>query len=1151
MTDIDIPILPIVAALVLILSAVLMPIVPTGGPSADTSGTVQTPDPVTSEPTDTDADAPTPANAELYGVPDSHTQTATSGLEEPEVHSSTGSQTMSVRATSAGDEPAIVLEDTDTHDGRWVSISTEWFRSEVGSVPAYVTIEHSSGETYNAQTYARSGGTAFYVEEFSTNTVTFSGTTSISASPATDGSTLQYELSSTDSVSNPTVNLTGKVNSENDTSSFTDIGDGESVSLSVAGNLPATNSEITISGSGREGGSGVWNNQPGNNVNTVAADNSTGEVYIGTLDDEVIAYDLDGTHQWTVTAGSPLSLAVNPSSGQIYVASYSDVVALDPDGTTAWTYTSHSNTVRDVVVDPSTGVVYSASDDNEVHAINADGTQKWTYTGHSTGVKGVGVNANAGVVYSSSGGNEVHAINADGTQKWSYSSHSTTVNDVTANPDSGVIYSASSGGEVHAINADGTQKWTFTGHSDSVEGISVDRITGKVYSGSDDGTLRAIRANGTELWSYSTGNKLKDTAVDESNSRAYFGTAGGSGNKVQSVEAYISPPSDPAIDIDSDGSDEISYSGELDGPHTETVDIGLTDESWSISAKYNSINISATIRERTQTDDPTIQLNSQTVSHSGTLADGETVSKSFDNATLQEGVNTINVSVGDGSLSSDAPAPVVDLNYTHDSSDDIATDYTAGKWVESYNVSKTYADDGTNATLTIPFESDVYAIESVETQSNGSTWSETSNYNLNDTTLTVQLGDVDSGEEVAVRTTGYRVQPVNASITVADPTTSGDLDSRIRVDSWESTEDSYLSLGGTPDGERLHYVHDASYSEDHEFEVTSDGKHRLYLPNVGTDDEFNVSTTPYRINAETGEVRYRINDTSEDRFTLEVGPGAETGDTVEYTYLNATSGTNYVLYSETADTVRDQGEASSPVTLVDDDSIETLAIFVDDGGGSSGGSGDGGAGVISAPTSGDPNFIPLAGVALALGLLVIVSRDNETVTDAGSGAADAIGGTLDRVPVVGPAASGAVAGGVQSGAQLVAALFENRIIALLLGGAVVVGAIQGGIIALGPQTQVLVAIAGVGIGSLVALQELGEFTPRRWVAILAAATIVSLQVLGTGDIITAVVDSQVFPLVALGAVGAALWLIQGIRQGLSTPDQVTEIVVDGDRRDGD
>ncbi|RLM53739.1 hypothetical protein DVK02_12915 [Halobellus sp. Atlit-31R] len=966
MIDLDVPTLPLVIAAVIVLSAIAMPMVPSGGPSSGASGTVQTPDPVTADVDESgsSSSAPTPTDTRLYRVPESHTETETNRFQQPDVRSSAGSQSMQVRVTDAGGEPAVVLEDEEQHEGRWVSIPTQWFRNELGRVPMMVSVQHSSGETYTTRTFARSSGVAFYIEEFSTNTVTFSGTTSISASPATDGASFSYELADLDSASDPVVNLTGSFSGENETKSGS-LGMGESTNISVFGNA-----------------------EPVGQVDQTPVLSLTGHGYSNTI---------------TGYGSTSVTRDISGVSGMTKIDGEVDVADED-------------------IVDGSISIYI---DGDKIYG------KSWSDVSYGTG-----------------GNYGIRSFSADVPNEYS------------------------------------------------------------------DGDELTVSVSGPEI-------------------------------VLNGVDYHISPPKNVTASNNQSGA--VNF-GDFSGGETKTKEVALSTgaNKLTISGGGGNVNYELQYRERVQTANPAVELNGVTKSHSGTLADGETTSLSLDSSALQEGTNRLNVSVGDGTLSTDAPAPVVGVDYSHTSAANVSTTYTSGKWVESYNVSHTYADSRENATLTIPFTSSVYAIETVETRSNSSAWSSTTDYTLDNTTLTVQLGNVTAGEAVTVRTTGYRVQPVNASITVAQPTTGDELDSRIRVDSWDQTE-SYLSLGGTPDGDRLHYIHDASYSQDHELEVTANGYHRLYLPNSGAGDEFNVSTVPYRVNAQSGEMRYTINDTSESRFLLDVSPGDSFSDAVEYTYLNATDGETYVLYSEDAGIVRDQQEANSPVTLVDDDSAERLAIFADSGPSASSGSGGGSAGAAAiVPTStSDPNFLPLAGIALALGLLVIVSRNNETVTAAGSETADVVGGAFDGVPVLGPAVGGALSSVIRTGSQLVAALFEERIIAVLLGGAITVGAVQGGIINLGPSTQVLVAIVGVGIGSLVALQEIGEFTARRWFGLLTAATIVALQTLGNGDILSAVVDSPAFPLVILGAVAGGLWLIQGVRQGLSTPDQVTEVVVQG------
>ena len=128
----------------------------------------------------------------------------------------------------------------------------------------------------------------------------------------------------------------------------------------------------------------------------------------------------------------------------------------------------------------------------------------------------------------------------------------------------------------------------------------------------------------------------------------------------------------------------------------------------------------------------------------------------------------------------------------------------------------------------------------------------------------------------------------------------------------------------------------------------------------------------------------------------------------------------------------------------------------------------------------------------------------------------------------------------------------NQTVAMLIVGALGVGAVQGGIIEVPQSSLTLIVIAGIGIFSLVALRELDEFTTARWAAILAATTLVAVQTLSDESLVTAIVNSEVWPILAIAGVYLAYKLIQGIRQSGKEPP--TNIVIQSDstqQNDGD
>jgi len=181
-------------------------------------------------------------SSEMNSVPDSHIKQLSNEREtetppEPtDVRASTGSQTMQIETTTVDGEPALVLGDDQTHDGRWVSVSTTWLEEVHGEVPATVTIEHESGDSYTQEVRVEEDSAAFYVRGFSTNTVTFSGEVQITGDPADNGSQYSYDIADLDSTSNVTVNMTGVL----------ELGGGDGVPgpatgrYSVAGSEPTT-----------------------------------------------------------------------------------------------------------------------------------------------------------------------------------------------------------------------------------------------------------------------------------------------------------------------------------------------------------------------------------------------------------------------------------------------------------------------------------------------------------------------------------------------------------------------------------------------------------------------------------------------------------------------------------------------------------------------------------------------------------------------------------------------------------------------------------------------------------------------------------------------------------------------------------------------
>ncbi|WP_284013253.1 hypothetical protein [Halobaculum litoreum] len=355
-----------------------------------------------------------------------------------------------------------------------------------------------------------------------------------------------------------------------------------------------------------------------------------------------------------------------------------------------------------------------------------------------------------------------------------------------------------------------------------------------------------------------------------------------------------------------------------------------------------SVAVELAVQEKTETVDPGVELGNCSESYPGTLAAGETATLTLNSSCLSE-TNELNVTVG-GDLSADAPAPQVGVVAEHTAASNQTVDYAGDAWSERYNVSKTWADSRADARLVIPFASNVVSIRDVEFRTNSSSWTGTSNYELDGTTLTVNLGSVDAGETTHVRVNGSRVRVENGSITVTSPTLAGNsLDTEFRMDSW--SESSYIAVGGSASGEFVHHLMSESWASPSESVVVeAGGKQRIYAPKAPEGGTARARTIPVEVQPENG-VRVSVTDPTQPSF--EVGPASASGDAYGVVYHDTVTGDTYRLVSETRDGyVIDEATASSPVTFTDpEDDTELLSVVkANETAGSAGGGGGGGGG---------------------------------------------------------------------------------------------------------------------------------------------------------------------------------------------------------------
>ncbi|GGL57631.1 hypothetical protein GCM10009039_14770 [Halocalculus aciditolerans] len=376
----------------------------------------------------------------------------------------------------------------------------------------------------------------------------------------------------------------------------------------------------------------------------------------------------------------------------------------------------------------------------------------------------------------------------------------------------------------------------------------------------------------------------------------------------------------PSVDVDGDGVGDVSYSGTLSDGETITKsvpELSRSSTTADVSASSGStvaLNVSYT--EVTDTPSGTVEVNGHNASFT-TLSDGQTQSLSVDPAWLSTGTNRVNVSLDTSTLSADAPSPAVGFDYSHSAIDDQVVQYTGQQWSESYNVTKTFGTAQQSANLTIPFAGDVVGMRRLQSRSDGNSYSSmssSSSYELHNTTLQVDLGDVQENETVNVVANGSKVRVNNGSIQVLHPSPVGQqLHTEFRVES--RSPGFYIDVSGTPRGGYLHQFSAESWKNPAEYSrfASAGSSQKLYLPNAPAGATANVSTTNVMVDPER-EVDVQVVEGGSTPI-LNVTQGPSGPGKVTYTLTNAESGTDYWLYSRAKQLIRDQATAASTVAL--------------------------------------------------------------------------------------------------------------------------------------------------------------------------------------------------------------------------------------------
>jgi len=494
-----------------------------------------------------------------------------------------------------------------------------------------------SGEIDVIMDAATNGSTATYelansskASEFNVS-VTGSKSTeaeSVSATRLTSGETLDVPVAGTTSPEDEIVTFTGREQSRTVSWSGTNVQSGDSRSVNVLGNLPPENRTVTFTGHS----SGEW-------INKTTADVT-----------QSTNVSLDGL-------ASTKSQAPDP------------VVNLTGVTSTEWDNESASG------LDP-----------NGAQSVNIGGNIAPTGPGGGDALLTVTATQNTATQYESwSGSSRLAGEGNPGLIDSEIAvDNPPDIVSALSMPDLSVTNSVTVTVDVYIVEetpdntyGEGTQVASSVDLTSGGELIDIqdyatssDVVTVEFITQSSGGSQNKVKIGFDEsasgnYWNYILGGDTSNTY--------------GPDNAYPNIRLLGKAPGD--VDVSADGSTYDVGTFTSSGSESIRLPVSTSATQLDFSATGGgSLNTTLELRERTQTTDPSIELNGNTKTISGTFGDGETRSVAFDNSVLQNGSNSVSVSLP--SVTSDAPdmkaekygVSIRDVNATEDPSIDVGSD---------------------------------------------------------------------------------------------------------------------------------------------------------------------------------------------------------------------------------------------------------------------------------------------------------------------------------------------------------------------------------------------------------------------------------------------------------------------------------------------
>jgi outer membrane protein assembly factor BamB len=237
-------------------------------------------------------------------------------------------------------------------------------------------------------------------------------------------------------------------------------------------------------------------------IESSAAIDTDGTIYIGSNGCYILALHPNGTEKWRYPTGfwvrSDPAIA---EDGTIYVGCDDHYFyAIYPNGTLKWKFNAEDTVCSSpAIADDGTiyfGVIGPGWEIGRLYALYPNGTVKWYYDTSEWIYSSPAIDKN-GTIYFTSNDHYLYALYPNGTLKWRYG-----MGDLCSSPsiaDDGTVYFSSWDGNLHAVSPNGTRKWIHGIDWGSPVTPTID-ADGTIYTGQK--YLYAVRPDGTRKWTF-------------------------------------------------------------------------------------------------------------------------------------------------------------------------------------------------------------------------------------------------------------------------------------------------------------------------------------------------------------------------------------------------------------------------------------------------------------------------------------------------------------------------------------------------------------------------------------------------------------------------------------------------------------------------